>query len=88
VKSSFRASFQRDVKRIRDKRVLEGIRQAILNVEEADHWSKVPDIKKIQGSTNAFRIRISDHRIGLYIDGDSAEFVRVLPRRDIYRQFP
>jgi mRNA interferase RelE/StbE len=64
------------------------VRQAILDVEAAASWSDVPNIKKIRGSTSAFRIRIEDYRIGLFIEDDDAEFVRVLPRRDIYRNFP
>jgi mRNA interferase RelE/StbE len=81
LNTSFRASFHRDLKRIRDERILAGVRQAILVVESAIHWSDVPDIKKIRGSANAFRI-------GLFIEGEMAEFVRVLPRRDVYRSFP
>ncbi len=86
--SSFRASFKRDVKRIRDERILAGVRHAILDVEAAAQWSDVPNIKKIRGSANAFRIRVDDYRIGLFIEEEQAEFVRVLPRRDIYRKFP
>ena len=88
MKPAFRASFERDVKRIRSKRILAGVREAILKVEAAAHWSQIPDIKEMQGSAAAFRIRIGDYRIGLFIEGDLAEFVRVLRRRDIYRKFP
>ena len=86
--ASFRASFYRDAKRIRDEQVQAGVRQAILDVEAALRWSDVPNIKKIRGSLNAYRIRVGDYRVGLFIEGDSAEFVRVLPRRDVYRNFP
>jgi len=68
LKTSFRASFYRDAKRIREERVLAGVRQAILDVEAASQWSDVPEIKKIRGSTNAFRIRVGDYRIGLFIE--------------------
>lgn len=88
MKALFRGSFHRDAKRIRDERILAGVRQAILDVEAAAQWSDVPDIKKIRGPTNAFRIRVDEYRIGLFIENDVAEFVRVLPRRDIYRKFP
>jgi mRNA interferase RelE/StbE len=88
VRATFRNSFKRDLKQIRSDRVLADIRQAIIDVEAAATWSDVPGIKKIRGATNAFRIRIDDYRIGLYIDDDVAEFVRALPRRDIYRRFP
>jgi mRNA interferase RelE/StbE len=88
LKTVFRASFGRDLKRIRSDRTLTGVRQAILNVETATNWSEIPNIKKIRGAENAFRIRVDDHRIGLFIENDLAEFVRVLSRRDIYRKFP
>jgi mRNA interferase RelE/StbE len=88
LKTSFRASFYRDVKRIRDERILAGVRQAILDIETVAQWSNVPEVKKIKGATNAFRIRVDNFRIGLFIENDLAEFVRVLPRRDVYRKFP
>ncbi|MEX0611264.1 MAG: hypothetical protein WD738_00090 [Pirellulales bacterium] len=74
-----------DAKRIRSQRILTGVRQAILDVEAATRWSDVAAIKKIRGTANAIRIRVDDYRIGLFIEGDLVEFVRVLPRRDIYR---
>jgi mRNA interferase RelE/StbE len=88
LNTSFRASFHRDLKRIREERILVGVRQAILDVEAAAQWSDIPEIKKIAGSPNAFRIRVADYRIGLFIEWQVAEFVRVLPRRDVYRRFP
>ena len=88
MKSAFRASFGRDLKRIRSEHILAGVRQAILDVEAAAQWSDVADIKKLKGTANTFRIRVDDYRIGLFIDDDLAEFARVLQRRDIYRKFP
>ena len=88
MNTSFRANFHRDLKRITDERILAGVRQAILDVESVDHWREVPEIKKMRGSSLAFRIRVDDYRIGLYIEGEMAEFIRVLPRRDVYRSFP
>jgi mRNA interferase RelE/StbE len=88
LNSAYRASFKRDLKRIRDDGVLAAVRQAILDVEAAASWRDVDGIKKIKGAADAFRIRVGDYRIGLIIEGDLAEFVRVLPRRDIYRRFP
>lgn len=88
MKTQFRASFGRDIKRIHDAAVLAGIRQAILALEAAISWNDVPAIKKIKGTNDAFRIRVDDYRIGLYVEHDTAELVRVLRRRDIYRKFP
>ena len=88
MRSAFRASSERDVRRIRSKRILAGVKQAILDVEAASRWSDVAAIKKSRGTANAYRICIDDYRIGLFIESDLAEFVRVLPWRDIYRKFP
>lgn len=88
MRTIFRASFGRDLKRIRSDRILAGVRQAILDVEATTNWSEVPNIKRIKGANNAVRIRVDDYRIGLFIENGVAEFVRVLPRRDIYRKFP
>ena len=46
------------------------------------------DLKKISGTTDFYRIRVGDYRIGIVAGDDEAEFVRCLPRRDLYRYFP
>ena len=67
---------------------MEKIKQSIENVESADDLSEVSSIRKMKGAANRYRIRIGDYRIGLEADASTAEFVRVLHRRDIYRFFP
>ena len=88
MKTTFRGSFGRDLKRIKDEQVLGDLRTAILETEAADVWSAIPNVKKIKGASSAYRIRVGDFRMGVYIEGDTVEFVRVLSRRDIYREFP
>ena len=53
-----------------------------------DDKSWVSDKEKLGGAGNFFRIRIGDYRIGLALEGEGVEFVRCLPRRDLYRYFP
>lgn len=50
--------------------------------------STLANLKKLQGHTNAYCIRMSDYRIGLTFDGETVTFKRVLHRKDIYRYFP
>ena len=88
MRTSFRGSFGRDLKKIRDRRILDRVKDAILGVENADGHHEIVAIKKIAGDDHSFRIRIGEYRIGLLIDGDRAEFVRCLHRRDMYRFFP
>ncbi|MBP7463649.1 MAG: type II toxin-antitoxin system RelE/ParE family toxin [Bacteroidales bacterium] len=45
-------------------------------------------ILKNERGKNYFRIRTGDYRIGIYLDTDTVEFVRVLSRDKIYKVFP
>ena len=48
-----------------------------------------PNIKKLKCSNTAYRIRVGNYRIGLFIiTNDTIQFSRVLHRREIYRHFP
>jgi len=42
----------------------------------------------MEGAKNAFRLRVGDYRIGLYLEGDSVVLSRVLNRKEMYRYFP
>ncbi len=57
-------------------------------VEAAPDARSISNLKKLSGGGPYYRIRIGDHRIGLTIEDDVVTFVRVLPRREIYRYFP
>ena len=88
MKTSFRKSFARDLKKIKDQRLLERVRQVIEAVEAAADLREIDDLKRLSGTTNLYRIRVGDHRFGLVIEDQTVEFVRCLPRRDLYRFFP
>ena len=48
-----------------------------------------PDIRKMQGYGDYYRIRIGDYRVGCEIEtGNSITFYRVKNRKDIYKVFP
>ncbi|CAN5241257.1 hypothetical protein BH20GEM2_BH20GEM2_03470 [soil metagenome] len=64
------------------------MRSVILAVEEALDHRATPTLKKLSGRGPYYRLRVGGYRIGIRIDGDTVTFVRVLPRRDIYRYFP
>ena len=88
MNTTFRRSFTRDLRRIKDRRVLGGVQQAIENVEAADIQSDIANLKKLTNTINCYRIRVGDYRIGIIIEGDGVEFIRCLHRRDLYRYFP
>jgi mRNA interferase RelE/StbE len=88
VKTAFTNSFLRDVRKLPDDTIREQVRSLILTVEAAADVRELPNLKKLSGGGPYFRIRLGDYRVGLRIEADVVSFVRVLPRRDIYRYFP
>ena len=88
MKTAFRSSFARDLKKIRDRSVLRQVHVTIEEVEGAAHVQAIGKLRKMSGGGNFYRIQIGDYRIGLVIEADEVEFVRCLHRRDIYRFFP
>ena len=88
MKVTFRKSFDKDAKQIKDKAVKQAIVKAILNVEDATRLTDIRGIKKMTGYKNSYRIRIGSYRIGVEIIDGVADFVRVLPRDQIYNYYP
>lgn len=88
MKVTFRQSFARDLKNVKDQAVLDRVRRAIEQVEGASTTQELRDLKKMSGAGNFYRIRVGDYRLGVVAKGGQVEFVRCLPRRDLYRFFP
>jgi mRNA interferase RelE/StbE len=88
MKTVFLSSFARDLRKVRESAVKEQVRAAILAVEEATDLRAVPNLNKLSGRGPYYRIRIGEYRIDLRVEEDTVTFVRVLPRREIYRFFP
>ena len=88
MKVTFRQSFARDLKKVKTQAVLDRVRQAIEQVEATSTTQEVCDLKKMSGAGNFYRIRVGDYRLGVVVKGSQVEFVRCLPRRDLYRFFP
>lgn len=64
------------------------MKEAIEQVEAALSLSGVPNLTKLSGSSGFYRTRVGDYRIGIVVEENEVEFVRLLHRRDIYRYFP
>lgn len=84
----FRTSFARDLKTIRDAALLARIQSAIETVQQAETLQDIPNLIKLQGGGNFYRLRVGDYRLGLEIIGEIVAFVRCLNRSEIYKNFP
>ncbi|PZV19411.1 MAG: plasmid stabilization protein [Leptolyngbya sp.] len=71
-----------------DKSLLVKIKSTVNSVEDAASLDDVANLKKLKGNEGYFRIRIGDYRLGLFLEGETILFVRVIHRREFYRYFP
>ncbi len=80
--------FQKQVNDCNDRR----IRSKVLSIIEAagasDNLNGFPNLKKLTGHKNIYRIRMGDYRIGIVIDNNTVIFAAFDNRNDIYRYFP
>lgn len=88
MKLSFRSSFNRDLKKIKEKEILNMVKEYILIAEEANSLKDISHMKKISGSSGYYRVRLREYRIGIFVSGNEIEFVRCLHRREVYKFFP
>ncbi len=70
MKTALKESFARDLKALRNKELLKRIRDVIEAVEQANSLSALPNLKKLKGEQNYFRLKVGEYRIGLIVEGD------------------
>ncbi len=88
MKTEFRTSFEKDLKKILDQKLLIKIKEIIEEIETVTTLGDIKNIKKLKGEDNFYRIRIGEYRIGIKVTDDTITLVRLLHRREIYRFFP
>lgn len=82
-------SFIKDLKRLRHSPQYELIRSLVFDeIPQLEQIQSIPNVKKLKGKDNAYRIRLGDYRIGFYIQNESIILARVIHRREFYRYFP
>lgn len=82
-------SFDKDVDKIKDRKLLQKLRACISRIESADNINEMPNLKKIEGYGLFYRIKIGDYRLGMELTPDNEiSLIRFLHRKEIYRHFP
>lgn len=84
----FSKRFEKQLDGIRDDELKRLIANAVKSVMEAKTVSDIPNIKNLKPHKKAYRIRIGDYRIGLFILGANAGFMDFDHRGKIYKRFP
>jgi mRNA interferase RelE/StbE len=65
MKLEFRESFGKDIDKVKDKRIKDTCFDLIGKLKELDRLNDLPNVKKLKGSKNCYRIRVGDYRIGI-----------------------
>jgi mRNA interferase RelE/StbE len=64
------------------------VKAVILDIESAVSLDEISNIKKLTAKGSFYRIRVGDYRIGIIAEGELVTFIRVLHRKEMYRNFP
>lgn len=80
--------FQKQVEECNDRRQRSKILRIIEAVSASDNMNGFPNLKKLIGYKNCYRIRIGDYRIGIVVDNNIVIFAAFDSRSDIYKHFP
>ncbi|MEM6613242.1 MAG: type II toxin-antitoxin system RelE/ParE family toxin [Cyanobacteria bacterium P01_C01_bin.72] len=89
MKTEYLPSFIKDLKKLRKTSTYSEIKNlAFQTISDCQNITEIKSLKKIKGHQNAYRIRVGDYRIGVFIQKETVIFSRVLHRRDVYRYFP
>ncbi len=90
MKIVFESSFKRDLKKIKDRRILLKVKEILESFEKAKTLADLRDIdiRKMRIEGKYYRVRIGDYRIGIEQGEKQIIFVRILHRKEIYRYFP
>ena len=88
MKVSFEAKFAKDLRNIKDGKLLIKLKELIVECKDAKSLAEIKNVKKLQGYDAFYRVRLGDYRVGLEILGNELVFARCLHRKDIYKYFP
>lgn len=88
MKIKFESKFSKDLRKIKDQKLLSQIKIVINECKLAQTLDDIKNIKKLKGYQTFYRIKIGDYRLGIAFINDELIFTRFLHRREIYRFFP
>ena len=84
----FLSKFNKDISSVKQKTTKASIIKIIEQLENAGSITDISGVKKLKGFKDAYRIRIGDYRLGLFVSKNKAQFARFVHRKDIYKLFP
>ena len=85
----FDKSFEKSLEKTKNKFLFKRIEKIIVDFENAESLTDVPNVIKLTGYKYYYRVRIGEYRLGFEkIAENSLRFIIVAHRKDIYKLFP
>lgn len=76
-------------KRLKNKPLELGVKQLIQQIQGYASYRKIPNLKKMKGTQDLYRIRYNDYIIGVAIRGEEVIlFLIIAHQKGIYKRFP
>ncbi len=88
MKVKFESSFEKDLKLIKDAKLLQKLKSVIIECKNSDKLLDIKNLQKLKGYNTFYRIRIGNYRLGIEVEKNTLIFTRFLHRKDIYKFFP
>lgn len=88
MKVDVQKSFEKDISKIRDKKLAKQIFAVIDDLEICNSLSEIKHLKKMTSTTSYYRIRIGNYRLGFKENKGAILLLRFMHRKDIYEFFP
>ena len=84
----FTKHFSKQLDHLLDEELRGRLRKIVSTVMSASTNGDIPNLKKLKGHLFAYRIKLGDYRIGLFIENNRVIFAAFEHRKDIYNRFP
>jgi len=84
----FTKHFSKRLDHLHDEVLREKLRKIVSTVIDASSDRDIPNLKKLKGHSSAYKIRLGDYRIGLFIENNKVIFAALEHRKDVYNKFP
>lgn len=80
--------FEKDAEKELSKKLQLQLADIIEQIQQTDQLMEIPNLKRMKGYKNAYRIRFGEYRIGFLFESNTIKLSRVMNRKEIYRYFP
>ena len=89
MKTLYRKLFLRDLKKLKKQPVYADIINLVFTaLPAAKSLKEIAGVKAMQNYSKRYSIRVGSYRVGIEVQDNTIEVMRVLHRREFYRYFP